>query len=324
MRFSLILPIYNVQDYLEDCLSSIHNQNFKDFECLLIDDGSTDHSSDICERFVEEDSKFKYFYKKNGGFSDARNFGLDRAVGEYVFFIDSDDLISTNALSEVDSCISKHMSDIVYFDYKKFHAEKDEPLPQFELSVPSNSIRKISNVILTKKPNFAWARVAKREMYIKNCFPVGFIYEDVLTSPLLSARARAVSYIEHELYGYRKRSNSITTGSAEKQFRLFETLRLLKENVIRENIDIKFYTTAFVNLIQSCLVSLVRIDDRKIRQKYIDLILTEYNKLSYRDIFNCWSYRKYKILSLLSKNKISLFLLSAALRQIVVFSDKQR
>ncbi|MCQ4410360.1 glycosyltransferase family 2 protein [Enterobacter cloacae] len=240
-----------------------------------------------------------------------------------MFFIDSDDLISTNALSEVDSCISKHMSDIVYFDYKKFHAEKDEPLPQFELSVPSNSIRKISNVILTKKPNFAWARVAKREMYIKNRFPVGFIYEDVLTSPLLSARARAVSYIEHELYGYRKRSNSITTGSAEKQFRLFETLRLLKENVIRENIDIKFYTTAFVNLIQSCLVSLVRIDDRKIRQKYIDLILTEYNKLSYRDILIVGHIENTKYYHYYQKIK-SLFLLSAALRQIVVFSDKQR
>ena len=323
MRFSLILPIYNVEDYLEDCLLSILNQSFKDFECLLIDDGSTDYSSKICEKFIEEDSKFKYFYKKNGGLSDARNFGLDRAVGEYIVFIDSDDLISTNALFEVNSCILKHMSDIVYFDYKKFHAAKDEPCPQFDLSVSANSARKISNVILTKKPNFAWARVAKRELYINNRFPVGFIYEDVLTSPLLSARAKVVSHIKHELYGYRKRPNSITTGSAEKQFQLFETLKLLKENVIREKIDTKFYTTAFVNLIQSCLVSLVRIENRKIRQKYMDIILAEYNKLSYREVLNCWSYNKYKILTLLSKNKISLLLLSAALRKIVLMSDKK-
>lgn len=85
-----------------------------------------DYFFDICERFVEEDSKFKYFYKKNGGFFDVRNFGFDRVVGEYVFFIDLDDLIFMNVLFEVDLCILKYMLDIVYFDYKKFYVEKDE------------------------------------------------------------------------------------------------------------------------------------------------------------------------------------------------------
>jgi len=323
MRFSLILPVYNVSDYLENCLLSIKCQDFNDFECLLIDDGSTDNSAEICEKFVSTNSNFKYYYKNNGGLSDARNFGLDRAAGEYVVFIDSDDLISAKTLSAVNSCISQNGSDIVYLDYKKFYAEKNDPIPQFDLNISDSSFHKMSNIQLTQQPNFAWARVAKKSMYSSIRFPVGFIYEDVLTSPLLSAHARIINHINIELYGYRKRNNSITTGSAEKQFRLFETLHLLEENVSKNKVDYKYYTTAFVNLIQSCLVSLVRIDNSKTRQKYIDLILYEYGKLSFSDITECWSLRKFKLLALLSKNKISLFFLSVVLRQFVLFSDKK-
>ncbi|WP_442779793.1 glycosyltransferase family 2 protein [Enterobacter cancerogenus] len=323
MRFSLILPIYNVSDYLEDCLLSIVSQDFRDFECLLIDDGSTDNSAEICAKFVNYNDNFKYYYKNNGGLSDARNFGLDRAAGEYVVFIDSDDLISPKTLFAVDLCISKNDSDIVYFNYKKFYAEKNDPLPLFNLDISSSSFYTISNIKLTQQPNFAWARVARRSMYSTIRFPVGFIYEDVLTSPMLSARAKTISHITTEMYGYRKRTNSITTGSAVKQFRLFETLQLLEENVNRNNINYKYYTTAFVNLIQSCLVSLVRIDSLTVRKKYIDLILAEYSKLSVRDIAGCWSLRKFKLLALLSKNKISLILISIALRQLVLFSDKK-
>lgn len=323
MRFSLVLPIYNVSDYLEDCLLSIVCQDFKDFECLLIDDGSTDSSAEICEKFVRSNSNFKYYYKNNGGLSDARNFGLDRASGEYVVFIDSDDLISAKTLSAIDSCISLNGSDIVYFNYKKFYAEKNDPLPLFEQDISDSSFHRMSNIQLTQKPNFAWARVAKKSMYSSIRFPVGFIYEDVLTSPLLSARAKTISHIDIEMYGYRKRINSITTGSAEKQFRLFETLQLLEDNISKEKIDYKYYTTAFVNLIQSCLVSLVRIDSFTTRQKYIKLILTEYGRLSIGDIAKCWSLKRFKFLALLSKNKISLLLLSVALRQLVLFSDKK-
>lgn len=323
MRFSLILPIYNVSGYLDDCLLSIASQDFKDFECLLIDDGSTDNSAEICENFVSSNNNFKYYYKNNGGLSDARNFGLDRAAGEYVVFIDSDDLISAKTLSAIDACISQNGSDIVYLNYKKFYAEKNDPLPHFEQDISNSSFHKMSNIQLAQQPNFAWARVAKKSMYSRIRFPVGFIYEDVLTSPLLSARAETISHINIEMYGYRKRNNSITTGSAEKQFRLFETLQLLEENINKEKIDRKYYTTAFVNLIQSCLVSLVRIDSFTVRQKYINLILTEYSRLSLSDIAECWSFKKFKFLALLSKNKISLFLLSIALRQLVLFSDKK-
>lgn len=93
MEISIIVPIYNVEKYIFKCLESIVNQSFTDFEVILVDDGSTDNSSIICNKFVTEDSRFKYFYKNNGGLSDARNYGLNYAKGKYVVFIDSDDFI---------------------------------------------------------------------------------------------------------------------------------------------------------------------------------------------------------------------------------------
>ena len=90
---SIIVPIYNTGKYLKKCLDSIKNQTFKDFEVILVDDGSTDNSAEICREFSETDSRFKYFYKENGGTSSARNLGLENAKGEYIAFIDSDDYI---------------------------------------------------------------------------------------------------------------------------------------------------------------------------------------------------------------------------------------
>lgn len=323
MRFSLILPIYNVGHYLDDCLESILNQNFTNYECLLIDDGSNDNSAEICAKFVALNCSFKYYYKDNGGLSDARNYGIDRASGEYIFFVDSDDIISPVALFTINECIHKYSSELIYFDYKKFHAEKNDTIPHFDLNISDNLICQLTDKKLSQKPNFAWARVAKRTMYDDVRFPVGFIYEDVLTSPLLSAHAVKISYIKHELYGYRKRANSITTGSAEKQFKLFETLDLLKDYVCEGKLEREFYTTVFINLIQSCLVSLARIENVETRWKYICLILDKYHEISYGDVFLSYSLKKYKFLTILSKNKITLWLLSVVLREVVLFSDRK-
>ncbi|AGB77601.1 glycosyl transferase [Enterobacteriaceae bacterium strain FGI 57] len=323
MRFSLILPVYNVDTYLEHCLDSIISQHYADFECLLIDDGSTDSSSEICRNYARIDHRFKYYRKPNGGLSDARNFGLDIAIGDYIVFVDSDDIISPMALKKIDLCINQLNVDIVYFDYLKFYGESNDSLPEFKHSSGTNEFSRISSRELARKPNFAWARVVKKDFYCAIRFPIGFIYEDVLTSPLLCTKTDKIGYISTPLYGYRKRKNSITTGSAEKQFRLFETLSLLKERISQENYNYKYYTTAFVNLSQSCMVSLVRINDRRVRGKYSEIIYREYAKISVMDVLTSYSSLKFKVLSLLSKNTVTLYVLSAFLRPLVHVSDRK-
>lgn len=323
MQFSLVIPIYNVESYLEECLDSIIMQECKNFECLLIDDGSTDNSAQICKAYVKKDSRLIYYYKDNGGLSDARNYGLELAVGDYIVFIDSDDVVSGKLLSRLNMAINIFQADVVYFDHAKFYAEGRQVLPDFNFELNDSKLMNISCIELAQKPNFAWARVARRNLYDNNHFPVGFIYEDALTSSILCAKARTIVYIKEKLYGYRKRANSITTSSAERQFKLFETVKLLKDRVTNDQVPYEYYSTAFVNLIQSCLVSLVRIDDRNIRNKYKKIILEEYGEITIIDILNCFSLKKFKILTLLSKNKFTLAILSFALRPLVLFSDKK-
>lgn len=98
---SVIVPVYNVEQYLRQCLDSILNQTYQEIEVLLINDGSTDTSDEICREYAERDNRIRYFVKENGGLSDARNYALDRATGEYVTFVDSDDFLMEQALEKL-------------------------------------------------------------------------------------------------------------------------------------------------------------------------------------------------------------------------------
>lgn len=104
---SIIVPIYNTEKYLEKCLESIQNQTFTDFEVIMVDDGSTDISAEICKNFANEDSRYKYFYKDNGGEGSARNYGLSKVTGNYITFVDSDDYVAYDYLEVLSADISK-------------------------------------------------------------------------------------------------------------------------------------------------------------------------------------------------------------------------
>ena len=133
--FSIIIPVYNVAGYLEKSISSIKNQSFSDFECILIDDGSTDNSPTICDELVKNDSRFHVIHKKNEGVAVARNIGIEKSSGEYILFLDSDDTFELNLLENIFNETKKEFYDIVVFGYKriredgsttkKMHAEND-------------------------------------------------------------------------------------------------------------------------------------------------------------------------------------------------------
>ena len=114
--FSIIIPVYNVAQYIRKCLNSVLSQDFSDWETLLIDDGSTDGSGVICDEYGNRDSRFRVFHKPNGGVSSARNMGLDHARGEWIWFVDSDDYIIKDALSILDRTIKNYDCDTVFFE----------------------------------------------------------------------------------------------------------------------------------------------------------------------------------------------------------------
>ena len=118
---SIIVPIYNSENYLRQCLDSIMGQTYKNFECLLINDGSPDHSADICREYVSKDSRFLYFEKENGGVSSARNLGIERSKGEYITFIDSDDWVDSDYLEVLYTTLLEEGADITVSTYKQFN-----------------------------------------------------------------------------------------------------------------------------------------------------------------------------------------------------------
>ena len=111
-KISIILPVYNVEKYVEKCLNSIKNQDYKNFEAIIVDDGSKDKSVEIIEAFIKKDDRFKLYHKENGGLSDARNFGMNFVTGKFVIFIDSDDYIENKMLTTLYENITKEKADV--------------------------------------------------------------------------------------------------------------------------------------------------------------------------------------------------------------------
>lgn len=321
IKFSIIVPIYNVELFLEECLDSIKKIMTEQCECILVNDGSTDNSKDIAEQFCRANIGFQCLNKENGGLSDARNYGLQHAIGEYIIFVDSDDVVSPVLIEVLNNALKLNDADVVYFNFIKFFNSND--LKELAQCVEHVPIEYAGRENLARMPNFAWARVAKRKVYDHNRFPVGVIYEDVYTSPYITQHASVVAFIGSPLYGYRKRSGSITTISAEKQFELFDAVNLLKERYECGEIYFIFYSTALVNLSQSCVVSLVRINNHLKRAKYRRVINQEFNKLTFWEIIKSLSNFKFKILSIVSKYPIGLYAIEKILRPVVLFSDKR-
>ena len=122
---SIIVPIFNTEKYLHQCLNSISNQSYENFECLLINDGSTDASASICREYVAKDARFRYFEKENGGVSSARNLGIERSGGAYITFIDSDDWVEFDYLEVLYSAIIQETADISVSSYRTYEMSKN-------------------------------------------------------------------------------------------------------------------------------------------------------------------------------------------------------
>ena len=202
---SIIVPIYKVEKYLDRCINSILNQTFKDFELILVDDGSPDRCGDICEEYAKKDKRIKVIHKENGGLSDARNAGLDIATGKFIGFIDSDDFIHKDMYMILYDAIIKSKSDISQCKFKYF--SKEDELNKNIINDGKyeiyNNINAIEEIIDNKNLNTnVWNKLYKRELFNDIRFPKGKIHEDEFVTYKVFYRAKTVSYVNKELYYY--------------------------------------------------------------------------------------------------------------------------
>ena len=222
-KISVIIPVYNVLPYLEQCLNSVSKQSFQDWECIIVDDGSTDGCSAFIDCYIKEDTRFSVIHKKNEGLAAARQSGLEVAHGEYVVHIDSDDYVDIDHLLNLVSIAENEKADIVLEDYYI-----DKSGQQILMHQCPSSLKKKSLVCETLRGRYhagLWCKIFKRELITKNSIPQApfSYYEDMFTYLSCLHYALNVVYAPYATYHYRYNEQSMTNDKdLQKRVNMFE------------------------------------------------------------------------------------------------------
>ena len=207
---TVIIPIYCVETYLEQCINSVVQQTHTELEIILVDDGSPDQCPVICDAWAKRDSRIIVIHKKNGGLSDARNAGIDRANGNYIMFVDSDDWIEPNMVECMLSVLEEQQADIcacgIFYEYPQKTSIRE--VDSF-VGSPTETYKRLYDE--TRYPVSAWNKLYSRKCWNKLRFPTGKICEDAFTTYLLIDQAQTIVQLSTPYYHYRIRDNSIMT-----------------------------------------------------------------------------------------------------------------
>ena len=240
MKISVIVPVYNVENYLEKCLNSLVNQTLQEIEILVINDGSTDSSQKIIDVFQSKfPQKIKTFAKENGGLSDARNYGIDRATGEFLAFVDSDDYVSATMMEEMYGLAKKNEAEIVICNLQK--VDENGIVTQKLTQIP-NLPEKIDLEkhfsVFSDISYFACNKIFKRELFEGKRFQKGMHFEDIELIPQILLQCKTLAKTDAYHYQYLERSNSISKSHTERGLDILKAV---------ENVEIAFENSAYSN-----------------------------------------------------------------------------
>lgn len=285
-KVSIIVPVYNVENWLNKCIDSLIEQTYEDVEIILINDGSNDKSGEICDKYAFENKKVKVFHNDNHGLSYSRNFGIKNSNGKYIMFVDSDDYISdTNVIEKFVYILQSEKSDFIYTAYCRFEDGKDDEIVEtLPIDINKEEIYKISGIdtlaLLINKNNYhhaAYLKICNKRFLIENklFFKENIYHEDAEWTPKLFYYAKKISIYKEPYYMRRMRENSIITTKNEK--------RITKK--IKDRLNISYDLMNFFNVLQEGLTKSVITNDL-IRMYWGDLMLIT-NLNSKDNISNC-------------------------------------
>ena len=278
-KVSIIVPVYNVEQYIDKCLNSLVNQTLQDIEFIIVNDGSTDKSKNIIFNYKEKYSdKILYLEKENGGLSDARNYGMKYAKGDYIAFLDSDDYVELDIYEKLYKKAIETNADMVecdfYWEYpdKKVHDTKANYKNKSDMYANARVV--------------AWNKLYKREVLLNSGieFPKGLRYEDVEFFYKILPKLEKIELISEPLIHYVQRNNSITFVQNEKTQEIFKILdnviKYYKQNNLYEKYKNELEYMYIRILFASSLKRICKISDKEIRnkllQKTIDKVYTEF------------------------------------------------
>lgn len=217
MLISIVIPVYNVENYLKECLESIMNQTFQDYEVILVNDGSTDRSPEICEEYSKKDKRFRTFHKHNGGQSTARNKGVEMSSGEYLVFIDSDDFFTDNSCLQIISEGLIPRPDVLAYRYYKYFSSSNKSDCGIDMSNLMGLDKFGTIKALVQRDSFfcsCWSKAVKRSLIINNeiIFDESLSCEDMDWYFKVINFCKTIAVVDYPIINYRQREGSVTSG----------------------------------------------------------------------------------------------------------------
>lgn len=210
-KVSIIIPVYRVENYLPECLDSIDKQTYRDFELILVDDGSPDTCGDMCEEYAKTHPNTKVIHQTNAGLSAARNSGVKIAEGEYVAFVDSDDYVSPDYIEYLVYLAEKHSVEVAIAERVLFWDGTAPVIPQkAETDRKLSPVEALTQICYNKISICAWGKLYKRHLVETYPYPAGQLYEDIDTTHKIVGATDAVAYGTRAIYFWRQREESIT------------------------------------------------------------------------------------------------------------------
>lgn len=275
-KISVIVPVYNVEKYIGQCIESILNQTFRDFELILINDGSFDYSYKICREFAKKDARISLFSQENKGQAAARNLGIENACGEYLTFIDSDDYVTSDYLEKLYHTLTKYQCDIVMTGYYRYD-EQTNLLYYYIQQENVGQCERISQTEILKRmltdANYLQvvAKIFKRTLFENLRFDVGRYFEDFFLITKLFLQVDSVVYLKDSLYCYRRNVNSIVNSPL---------------NIKKVIDDIESYEETILTLLLS------HNDPKPFIDKYKSVLLYHKHLLEDKQLFDLNIYKK--------------------------------
>lgn len=288
MKISIIIPVYNVRRYIKYCLDSLVNQTYKDYNVILVDDGSNDGSEKICDEYCQNHKNFKVVHKENGGVSSARNIGIGQADGDYIIFVDSDDIVSNKLCERIANIAIEQNIDVIQYEYLKFDREKE--IKDYEKEVEEEitlcEVNKIDEIyklyfIDEKIKRETWGKAYRREILKDLKFPEGRLAEDLATTYLILSKCNKIVYTNEKLYYYRIRRNSIMRSGNIKlyydamlsHFEIYEFIESKK----------KYANIAYTNYFNNLMKLYAKNNVEKCNYKNEDII-KRYKQIEYKKL----------------------------------------
>lgn len=267
-KVSVIVPVYNVDKYLDKCIVSLINQTLDEIEIIIVNDGSTDSSKQIAMSYKEKyPNKIVYLEKQNGGLSDARNYGIPYATGEYIAFLDSDDYVELDMYEKMYNIAQKENSDMVECDFIWEYPDKTK--------IDVGTIYNGKKEMIVNARVVAWNKLIKKSILdeAKIEYPKGLRYEDVEFFYKMVPFYNKVSFVKEPLVHYIQRSNSISNSQNERTKEIFTVLNNVieyyKENSLYEEYKTELEYTYARLLLCSSLFRMVKISDKKVRNELL-------------------------------------------------------